>query len=227
MGFTTRFWDCCKPSCAWPGNVNGKSPTKSCNQQNQSTDSNAQSSCNGGTSFACFDLSPWAVSNTLAYGFAAFDGATCGDCYQLSFTGTSNNPTNDFGSASLCGKTMIVQIVNIGSIQPGTQFDLMVPGGGVGQNTQTCPSQWNVPASQLGDVNGGLLLTCQQQNSDYQTQLSCAKAACAKVFSGSNEATLLAGCNWQVDWLGGAANPRVSFSKVACPSAITDKSGLK
>ena len=178
------------------------------------------------TRTSCYSFAPWAVSDTLAYGFAAFNASSCGQCYQLQFTGQSHNGNADPGSTSLCGKTMIVQVVNIGNITQG-QFDLMIPGGGVGQNTGACPTQWGVPASMLGDVNGGLLLTCQQQNGSYQAQLSCTKNACASLFTSSNESSLLAGCNWIADWFGGASNPNVLYQPVACPSAITSVSGLQ
>lgn len=228
-GFTTRFWDCCKPSCAWTANVpSGRRPVTSCNQQNQSLGASfdVQSACGGGGAFACFDLSPWAVSDTLAYGYAAFNSGACGQCYQLQFTGQSSSVPNDPGSAALCGKTMIVQVVNIGNIT-ANQFDIMVPGGGVGQNTNTCPSQWNVSASTLGEVNGGLLLTCERQSNNYATRRTCALNACASVFANANLSTLLAGCNWQVDWLAAADNPRIVYQPVACPSAITARSGLQ
>ena len=51
QGYTTRFWDCCKPSCAWPGNVSDRNPVKSCNQQNQNTGSSTQSACSNNDTF--------------------------------------------------------------------------------------------------------------------------------------------------------------------------------
>jgi hypothetical protein len=36
---------------------------------------------------------------------------------------------------------------------------------------------------------------------------------------------LKAGCLWRFDWFGGADNPAVTFKQVACPAAITAKSG--
>ena len=63
-GYTTRFWDCCKPSCSWPGNVSGGNPAVSCNQQNQTTSSSTQSACSNGSAYACYSFAPWAVSST-------------------------------------------------------------------------------------------------------------------------------------------------------------------
>lgn len=203
-------------------------PAKSCDQQNNSLGGNygVQSACSGGGAYACYDLAPWAVSDTLAYGYAAYNGGSCGQCYQLQFTGQSNNGNTDPGSAALCGKTMIVQVVNIGNIG-ANQFDIMVPGGGIGQNPQACPTQWGVSASALGDIYGGLLLTCQNQNRDYATQNSCTLSACAQVFNKSNETKLLSGCQWVVNWFQGASNPKIVYQPIACPSAITAASGLQ
>jgi hypothetical protein len=226
QGYTTRFWDCCKPSCSWPGNVpQGKNPVKSCNQQNQSTSSNTDSACSGGGAYACWDMAPWAVSDTLAYGYAAFNGSQCGQCYELKFTGQSNSAGNDPGSAALCGKTMIVQVINIGNITQG-RFDLMIPGGGVGQ-FNACTNQWNVSGSALGEQYGGVQLTCQKQSSDYGARKSCTTNACNNLFKNSNQANLLAGCKWGVDWLQAADNPKVVYRQVSCPNELTSKSGLQ
>jgi hypothetical protein len=122
----------------------------------------------------------------------------------------------------LCGKTLTVQVVNIGGIQ-ANQFDLMIPGGGVGANANACPTEWGT--SNLGDTNGGFLLTCQNQNpGNYSSQETCTKNFCSTVFG--SKANFLAGCNWQVDWFGAANNPKMMYQKVSCPSAITAKSGL-
>jgi hypothetical protein len=29
-GITTRYWDCCKPSCAWPGKAKVYRPVETC-----------------------------------------------------------------------------------------------------------------------------------------------------------------------------------------------------
>ena len=65
----------------------------------------------------CSDQSPWAVSDDLAYGFAAVNSASpnCCACYQLTFT-----------SGPIKGKKMIVQATNTGSDVGSTQFDLAV-----------------------------------------------------------------------------------------------------
>ena len=71
-GVTTRYWDCCKPSCGWPGKASVTRPVQTCAQNGATVvDSNTQSGCNGGTAYTCNNQQPWSVSATLSYGFAA------------------------------------------------------------------------------------------------------------------------------------------------------------
>lgn len=90
QGKTTRYWDCCKGSCAWPGKANVNQPLKTCNKQdNPLTDPNAKNGCeNGGGAYMCTDQSPWAVNDNLSYGFAAVklaggtEATWCCACYE-------------------------------------------------------------------------------------------------------------------------------------------------
>ena len=71
-GVTTRYWDCCKASCGWPGKASVSNPVQTCAQDGVTpVDSNTQSGCNGGTAYTCNNQQPWSVSATLSYGFAA------------------------------------------------------------------------------------------------------------------------------------------------------------
>jgi hypothetical protein len=217
MGFATRFWDCCKPSCAWSGK-GGNSPVKSCSGGDTVTSATTQSACSGGSSYACYDFSPFQVDAYTSYGFAAFNNATCGDCYELDFLGTSNSQgASDPGSKQLCGKKMIVMVVNTGGLQ-NNQFDIMIPGGGVGA-FNACSTEWGT--SNLGAQYGGIMSTCQMQSNNYATYSACTKTACQSLFSNSSEAELLAGCNWFTGWFGNADNPNMLYTKVACPSQLT------
>jgi hypothetical protein len=163
------------------------------------------------------------VDATTSYGFAAFNSGACGDCYELDFTGmSSSRGSNDPGSQQLCGKKMIVQVINIGNIG-ANQFDLMIPGGGVGA-FNACTNEWGASSSLLGAQYGGIMTTCQQQNSDYATYSTCTKNGCAALFSNSSEAELLAGCNWFTGWFGNADNPSFKYTKVSCPAALSAKS---
>ncbi len=213
--WASRYWDCCKPACGWSDNVPSKVAMKSCSMQNQSLGATSQqSACQGGGAYMCWDGAPWAASDTLAYGYAAASGNNyqCGRCYQLQFTGTGRHG-NSPGVVSLSGKTMIVQIVNNGGVS-ADQFDLLIPGGGVGE-FNACSSQWGT--SDLGAQYGGFLAGC---NGDR----SCVEQKCQSVFAGKPE--LLAGCSWFMSWFNLADNPNLVYREVACPAAITARSGL-
>lgn len=226
QGFSTRYWDCCKPHCAWTGNAPGGDAIASCNKQDQSVGvSGADNACQNQNSgvYMCHDFSPWAVSDKLAYGFAAYKGVNdvCGRCYQLQFTGSSHSGSNDPGSQSLSGKTMIVQAINIGGIE-NNQFDLLIPGGGVGE-FNACSSQWGT--SDLGEQYGGFYLACQKQNGyKHAESRACAAQKCQSVFAGRPE--LLAGCNFFINWFNAADNPNLVYKEVTCPAAITAVSGM-
>jgi hypothetical protein len=71
-GVTTRYWDCCKASCAWNGKASVTNPVKTCQKDGVTQlDINAQSGCNGGPAYMCNNQQPWNVSSTLSYGYAA------------------------------------------------------------------------------------------------------------------------------------------------------------
>ncbi|MEO5768699.1 MAG: hypothetical protein ABIS92_10145 [Polyangia bacterium] len=217
-GWASRYWDCCKPACGWKANAGGGTPVTSCNKQNQSLAGNydAKNACEGGgTAYMCWSGVPWSVSDTLAYGFAAASGGNyrCGRCYQLQFTGRTHNGSA-MGAATLSGKMMIVQVINNGGVA-GDQLDILIPGGGVGA-LNACSSQWGT--SDLGATYGGFLAGC---NGD----LNCVKQKCQTVFSGKPD--LQAGCDWFLTWYGAADNPSLVFKQIACPAAITQKSGLR
>src|SRR3954454_22273968 len=87
-GQSTRYWDCCKPSCAWPGKAAVNQPVFACDANfNRISDPGVKSGCDGGSAYSCADHSPWAVNDNLAYGFAAvsISGGTeaswCCACY--------------------------------------------------------------------------------------------------------------------------------------------------
>jgi len=235
MGYATRYWDCCKPHCGWSANVpGGSSALAACDQSNNSLggDYDARSSCDGGggTAYLCHGMVPWAVNDQLAYGYSAVASSAtdiCGKCYQLQFTGTSFNAGEDPGSAALSGKTMIVQAINIGGDVANGQFDISIPGGGVGM-FNACSKQWGVPASELGGTYGGFLQQCKQEKgrTDHAALKSCVMQSCMNVFEARGLNELAAGCQWFVDWLQVADNPAVAYKEVACPSELANK-GVK
>ncbi len=193
------------------------------------SDIDAASSCDGGGAYMCHSLIPWAVSNTLSYGFAATSsGDVCGRCFQVDFTGTSYNGGNDPGSAALQGKRMIVQATNIGFDVGGGQFDILVPGGGVGA-FNACSDQWGVSNDELGAQYGGFLAACKQElgyNASLQQYKTCLSNRCDSVFGSRGLTELQQGCQWYVDWFEAADNPALKYKEVPCPAEITSRSGV-
>ncbi|KAI1331041.1 RlpA-like double-psi beta-barrel-protein domain-containing protein-containing protein [Xylariaceae sp. FL0255] len=146
----------------------------------------------------CSDQSPWAIDENTAYGWAAVNiaGETemtwCCACYELTFT-----------SGPVSGKKLIVQASNTGDDLSTNQFDLAIPGGGVGQ-FNACTDEWGAPPEGWGQQYGGI-----SSRSDCD----------------SFPDALEAGCYWRFDWFEGANNPDVTFQQVACPAALVAKSG--
>ncbi len=228
-GWASRYWDCCKPHCAWRANVSGN-PTQQCGSNDQvlgGDPDTVQSACNGGPAHMCHGMAPWvsASNGDLSYGFAAVSntGSVCGRCYRLQFNGSSHNGTSP-GAQAIAGRQMIVQVTNVGGLEGG-QFDLLIPGGGVG-DFDACTSQWGT--ADIGERYGGFLTTCQRELG-YSAQLaeykSCVAAKCEAVF-GSRFPELYDGCRWFVDWFEVADNPAFVYEATPCPSELTAASGL-
>ncbi len=230
-GYATRYWDCCKPHCGWPGNVSGgMNPVGTCDINNHSHGRHYlhQSSCGGGDGFTCFGMAPWAKSDTLSYGFAAVpaNGAVCGKCYEIQFNGEGHYG-EDKGARKLVNKRMIVQATNIGHDVNGGQFDLLIPGGGVGA-FNACSRQWNVADSELGAQYGGILSACKQKhgyNAELETYKSCVREKCNTLFGTAGRSDLLRGCMWFVDWFEVADNPNLQYTEVSCPRELDEVSG--
>lgn len=233
-GYATRYWDCCKAHCGWPANVNpATEPLRSCDKDDASLGANytVPSACQAladDSAYTCYDMAPWAVDDQLAYGFAAVpaSGDICGRCYRLDFDGTGHHNAQDPGSVALAGKTMIVQATNIGFDVGGGQFDILIPGGGVGL-FDACSFQWDVDTAELGATYGGFMTHCQQQvGGDHQQLKQCVLARCAAVFDEPGLAELAAGCAWYVNWYEVADNPNLRYQEVPCPPALVARSGI-
>jgi len=216
-GWLSRYWDGCKPSCSWSGKqYNGQGQCKECDKSDNkmTTDDNNRSSCDGGTAYTCWDMAPWAVDNTTAYGFAAaHTDNQCGTCWQLTFNGQTNGSTNN--ASFVNGKKLIVMISNIGGDVQGNQLDFLVPGGGVGAFDSFSGQIGN---SNLGERYGGLVSAGCQGNP------SCLRQKCDAAFSGSGRKEWLkAGCYFYADWMGAVDNPRYNAVSVTCPQALVDR----
>nr|CCJ09455.1 glycoside hydrolase family 45 protein [Phaedon cochleariae] len=201
-GPTTRYWDCCKPTCAWPGNVGYKTPIKSCQADGvTANDPEIQSGCEAdGHSYVCTNQAGFVVNSTLAYGFVAarFVGVKrnmCCSCVLFSFQ-----------QEQLKDKKMLVQVTNTGNApETGTNlFDIAMPGSGVGYYSQGCTSQWNSDVSNWGDQYGGV-------NSAEE---------CYKL-----PQNLWEGCLFRFQWMEGVSNPDITFVEVQCPKELLDISG--
>ena len=199
-GFATRYWDCCQPHCA-------QFDGHKCSQDGTTRTGDGTSSCNGGGSFACYDEAPRAVSDCLSYGHIAKANPNCGACYRLQFTGEGYHTASDPGSQLIKGKQMIVKVTNTGSDVAGNQFDLMVPGGGVGQ-FNACSRQWGT--NDLGAQYGGFLTECQGSHAQRK---ECVRTECMKIPAGPARD----GCLWFVDWFQVADNPKFTSQQVDCP----------
>ncbi len=232
-GYATRYWDCCKAHCSWTANVPSVvNPLPACGSNNSRlTDVNAGSACGngGGSAHMCWGMAPFAVSDKLAYGYAATaSGDVCGRCYQLEFTGQSHNSPGDPGSSALAGKVMIVQATNIGYDVGGGQFDILVPGGGVGA-FNACSAQWGVANSELGAQYGGFLAACKQElgyNASLAQYKSCLTNRCNSVFGSRGLTELQQACTWYANWFEAADNPALKYKEVACPAELTSRSGM-
>ncbi|KAH7361233.1 endoglucanase 1 precursor [Pyrenochaeta sp. MPI-SDFR-AT-0127] len=201
---TTRFWDCCKPSCAWNGKADVSKPVAACTADDKPTDMAAGTGCNGGSAFQCSNQQPWAINDTLSYGYAGvfitpdlthggIEGAWCCACYQLDFT-----------SEPLIGKSMIVQASNTAyDITTANRFTLAVPGGNT-TTTNACAQQYGVSQSVFGENMVGVSSTDDCQNLPEP---------------------LRAGCQWRFDWFKDASFPTAKFKRVVCPTEITAKTG--
>lgn len=199
---TTRFWDCCKPSCAWKEKAAFDRPVLSCSIDDKPTDIDAGTGCNGGSAYLCSNQQPWKVNETFSYGFAGvfikpdltggkIEDAWCCACYQVDFT-----------SDPLKGKTMIVQASNTAyDINTANRFSLAVPGGNTTSH-DACARQYNVDQTVFGTDNTGV----------------SSKDDCKNL-----PEALQKGCEWRFDWYEDAAFPTANFKRVPCPTELTSR----
>ncbi|KAF2272933.1 endoglucanase 1 precursor [Westerdykella ornata] len=198
---TTRFWDCCKPSCSWKGKAEVSRPVQDCQWDDApSTDINGGTGCGeGGGAYTCNNQQPWAINDTLSYGFAGvfitghpeIESFWCCACYQLDFT-----------SEPLKGKSMIVQASNTAyDVKTTNRFSLAIPGGNT-TRFDGCTKQYNVNQTVFGNPNSGVgsLDACNNLPEKLQ-----------------------AGCRWRFDWFQDAQYPSANFKRVVCPSELTDR----
>ena len=248
-GHASRYWDCCKPSCAWPDKF-GYDPdktVKTCNIKDEETPTQQETgnkyfpwegvvnSCDGGDAFACYDQAPFAVCEDLAYGYVAASGGTlgdasCGSCFLLEFDGGMHEYAAKHEHKALKGKKMIVMVTNIGYDVKDGQFDIMIPGGGMGAFTGGCEAQWGVDLQNkdlVGETFGGFRSTCEKKLGFYpeptlEENQECVRDMCDALFDKPGLEDMLQGCYWYVDWYYAANNPTYKYSPIECPKELVD-----
>ena len=223
QGFATRYWDCCMPSCAWNENSGGN-PTKTCDAKGKNFVQGGQNICAGGQNTTCTSQIPIIASDKVAYAFAAThanSGGKCGKCFALTFTG-SGKYESKANHQALAGKTLVVMASNIGGDVEGNQFDIMIPGGGLGMFKNGCSQMgWG----NQGNEYGGLLSDCENEVG-YDGDLlnkrkECLSRKCNEVFKNDEQAK--EGCMFLATWMEAAGNPNFESKEVECPQALKAK----
>ena len=126
------------------------------------------------------------VKNGIGYYFAAVLGAdskgTCGKCFKLTFILEGKFETKGNHKA-IKDKQLIIMASNIGYYVEGGQFDIMIPGGGVGAYNGCSDTL----GDNLGERYGGLLSDCENEigydGSDdeiYKKRKGCLSGKCKK-----------------------------------------------
>ncbi len=221
-GFASRYWDCCKPHCSWPEHAHGNYAKQCTNKgTKESTDWGGGSVCSGGGLMTCTSQIPTVVNDSLAYAFAAVpaaDGGSCGKCYALKFTGEGSDgkggKKNTKNHQMLKGKILVVMATNIGQDVKQGQFDVLIPGGGVGLFNGCASMGWG----NTGKQYGGLLAECEGDSQGYSAQKECLEKKCEKAFA--NDAKAKEGCMFLATWMEAAGNPIHEYKEVECPAGL-------
>ena len=224
-GWATRYWDCCKPSCSWTNNAGAGNEARLCNANGSTriTDLNATSVCEGGNASTCKSQMPIIVNDNLAYAFAAVpasNGGQCGHCYALTFDGTGKYETKD-PHQGLKGKVLVVMASNVGADVEQGQFDVMIPGGGVGKYNGCANMGWGA----MGQQYGGLLSDCESEVGYSKSgatltnaRKQCLTQKCNSTFA--NDPVAKEGCLFLATWMNAAGNPNHTYREVECPAAL-------
>ena len=115
-------------------------------------------------------------------------------------------------------KKLIVMVTNIGGDVNQGQFDIMIPGGGVGQFNGCAGMGWGAQ----GEQYGGLLSDCEKEhNYNAGKMASCLTEKCNKAFGSDEEAKK--GCLFLATWMNAAGNPEHNYVEVECPEVLKKK----
>ncbi|KAK6346667.1 hypothetical protein TWF696_006785 [Orbilia brochopaga] len=198
--FTSMYYDCCKPACAWPTQGRFISGLRTCNANDQHIlDDTAGNYCGGGPASSCIDQTPWAVNDSFSFGYASIfiRGADstewCCSCYALEFL-----------DSAIKGKKMIVQGINVNYNEDQINwFSLTVPGQADWQGM--CEQRFGGTFGEFFGVNAtGLTNVTQCDNVPQPLQ---------------------AACKWRYTWYKNVKGPNATFTRVQCPAELTKVSG--
>ena len=124
----------------------------------------------------------------------------------------------------LRGTKLVVMASNSGYDVAGGQFDVMIPGGGVGL-FNGCAQIFG--SGNMGAQYGGLLSDCENEvgwgvedNTMYTRRKECLVKKC-KNFTNNSQAQ--EGYLFLANFLEAAGNPLHTFKEIKCPSVLKDK----
>lgn len=223
-GWATRYWDCCKPSCSWTENAGSGNEARMCTTSGtQITNYSTASVCDGGSAATCTSQIPMIIDDSTAYAFAAVpaaNGGQCGHCYALTFTG-NGKWENKKPQAALKGKVLVVMASNVGTDVTKGQFDVMIPGGGVGIYNGCAGMGWG---SDMGQQYGGLLSSCEEELNyvdNIAKRQECLTNKCNSTFA--SDPVAKEGCLFLATWMSAAGNPLHNYVEVECPAELKAK----
>lgn len=106
---------------------------------------------------------------------------------------------------------MVVQSTNIGFDVKDVQFDIALPGGGVGAFPQGCERQYNAPAGLGWGSNP------RRPYGGVESREECDQLP----------ARLQPGCQFRFDWMQGADNPTIIYERVSCPNELVARTNCR
>lgn len=222
----SRYWNCCKPSCASKEEAAKGNQARQCDSyMHRLYDYSATSKCEGGEATACFSQVPFAIDgcDDIGFGFGTIgspDPNICGRCFLLEFTGEGVWTTKDTHRA-LKNKKLIFMGINRGYADE-LSFGLLIPGGGPGLYPNGC---LGIFSGDMGAKWGGVLTDCQDEagmSDDVKSNTErkqCLIRKCTENFTGQPRE----GCLFYAYFLEAAGNPKVTYKEIECPQILKDK----
>ena len=222
----SRYWNCCKPSCASEAEAAKGNQARLCDPyMHRLFDYSTTNKCEGGQATTCFSQVPFVIDgcDDIGFGFGTISSSNpniCGRCFLLEFTGEGVWTTQNTHRA-LKNKKLIFMGINKGADE--LKFGLLVPGGGSGL-LNGCKG---IFSGDMGDKAGGFLLECQSADeagmSDDEKsnteRKKCLIRKCTENFTGEPRE----GCLFYAYFLEAAGFPEVTYKEIECPQILKDK----